>query len=282
MQHTYYQICGLTVEIISPLRPADTQTTFRIAPAPADLIVTLEPRQALSLPDAQFLGHSRDRTIWRQEQRIIRHNQDFFRPQAHMTTSYALDDWQHVTALVRQEDWPWATDSRYLWTGLALNQLLIHADCLLFHASYICWNGQGILFTAPSQTGKSTQANLWHQYRGAEVINGDKAAVRLGAIPMVHSIPFSGTSGICSNRSCPLEAVVVLSQAHENTVRHMKPTEIIQALIPNIFVEQAVGEEWSLALRLVLDLAASIPVWHLACTPDERAVRALQNALEKK
>ena len=87
---------------------------------------------------------------------------------------------------------------------------------------------------------------------------------------------------ICSNRSCPLDAVVVLSQAPENTVRYMKPTEIVQALIPNIFVEQAVGEEWSLALRLVLDLAASVPVWHLACTPDERAVRALQNVLEKK
>ena len=182
---------------------------------------------------------------------------------------------------VREADWRWATDYLRLWSILCLPQLLLPFRTLIFHASYIGWNDKGILFTAPSGTGKSTQAELWRRCRGAEVLNGDKAGVRLDGVPTAHGVPFSGTSGICHNVSLPLRAVVVLSQAPENTIRRLPPSQAVAALCPNVFADSAVGEEWTTALHLLLDLAASVPVYALACTPDERAVAALEQALAR-
>ena len=200
----------------------------------------------------------------------------------HFRTDYSLDAPELLRCCVREEYWRWATRAKYLWPGVMLNTILLHQRGLIFHASYIVSNGRAILFTAPSRTGKSTQAELWRKFRNAHVVNGDKAGVTLRGQPMAHGVPFSGTSGICKNVSAPLAGIVILSQAKENTVRRLGPSQAVAALCPNVFVDQAIAEEWALALQLLLDVAASVPVYALACTPDARAVETLEQALETK
>ena len=73
--------------------------------------------------------------------------------------------------------------------------------------------------------------------------------------------------------------IVVLSQAPENTIRRLGPGAAAAALCANLFADQGVPEEWQAALGLLLDLAAAVPVYALACTPDERAVETLERAL---
>ena len=138
LQHTFYSLCGLTLEMDAPLPLADRESAFRAAPAPADITVTLEPQEDLPQPDAQLLGHGRDRTIWRQDAQIIRHNQDFFRPQAHMTASYALDNWQHVSALVRREDWPWRSLMRDTGNPVCCDSWSTLSSSCACKASTIC------------------------------------------------------------------------------------------------------------------------------------------------
>lgn len=74
--------------------------------------------------------------------------------------------------------------SRNICDLLGLERLLLSRQGLLLHASFIRWQDRGILFSAPSGTGKSTQADLWVRHRGAEVINGDRAALRRSADPV--------------------------------------------------------------------------------------------------
>ena len=62
---------------------------------------------------------------------------------------------------------------------LGLETLLLKYDGLLLHSSFIRWRGEGILFSAPSGTGKSTQADLWVKYEDAEILNGDRAGTSL-------------------------------------------------------------------------------------------------------
>ena len=279
MERICYDFCGISTEILSPLPIPDPSEPFLKDTDASKLKITLTTCNNLPQPEGMLLGKTGDAEIWRQGSEITRLSRDRFRPMAHMSVSYDLENWSCVHALVRREYWAWAAGSRYLWTGLGLPQLLLHAGVLLFHASYIGFRGQGILFVAPSGTGKSTQAELWRRCRGAEIINGDKAAVRLGIACMSCSVPFSGTSGICRNLSLPLKAVVVLSQAPENTVRRLAPAEAAGALGSNMFTERIVSEEWSMALNCLLSLVSSVPVYALSCTPDERAVSALEHVL---
>lgn len=276
-----YTVCGLGLRMDAErdIWREDYGEGFASPGGPADVRLTIRSVPSIPEPEGLRCGGSREYPTWRSGALISRCSWDLFRAQMHFRTDYRLDTPDTLSCTVREEDWYWATRTKYLWPGIMLQYILLHHRALIFHASYIGHEGRAILFTAPSGTGKSTQAELWRIHRGAQIINGDKAGISLRERPMAHGVPFSGTSGICENISLPLEAVVVLSQAPENTVRRLGPSEAAAALCPNLFADQAIPEEWSMALHLLLDLVAAVPVYALACTPDRRAVETLEQAL---
>lgn len=281
MTDYHYKLCGLRICLTAEkeVREDEQSARFRAASAGLnDLTIRLAAAEEITAPEPLL---RRVRLTLRSGDMVTRITRDPFRAVPHISTSYSLAAPGQIEALARADCWEWAAQSQFFWAGVALPQLLIPFRTLTFHASYIAHQGGGILFTAPSGTGKSTQAELWRAHRGAEIINGDKAGVTLREAPMVHGVPFSGTSGICKNRSLPLRAVAVLSQAAENAVTRLSPSQAVAALCANAFVDRAVPEEWSMALNLLLDLAAEVPVYALACTPDLRAVEALERAMKE-
>ena len=60
---------------------------------------------------------------------------------------------------------------------LPLRSFLIRSGTLMLHSSRIGISGKAILFTAPSQTGKTTQARLWEDCRGAQVLCNDRTLI---------------------------------------------------------------------------------------------------------
>lgn len=161
--------------------------------------------------------------------------------------------------------------------------LIARNQGFLFHCSYIDHDGKAILFTAPSETGKSTQAELWKNLRGAEVINGDRAAVRLvdGQL-LAEGIPFSGSSQYCKNRSLPIAAIVYLGQAPQTSIRRMRGYEAFSKIWEGVSVNTWDKVDMELVSYVVQQAAQRIPVFHLPCTPDESAVIALEQALRKQ
>lgn len=167
--------------------------------------------------------------------------------------------------------------------AIEAEHLIARAGGFVFHCSYIEWQGRAILFTAPSATGKSTQAELWHRLRSAEIINGDRAAVRVaGGEILAEGIPFAGSSDYCSNRSLPLAAVVYLGQAPVTSIRRMRGFEAFARVWEGCSVNTWDKEDVSMVSAAVEKLAASVPVYHLTCTPDESAVLALENVLREQ
>ena len=83
----------------------------------------------------------------------------------------------------------------------ALERRMLQKDSFILHSAYIRHRGRAILFSAPSGTGKSTQASLWAQYekeRRAQALarGGIFAALRTGdGEPL-------GSGGICACARC--------------------------------------------------------------------------------
>lgn len=174
----------------------------------------------------------------------------------------------------------------YITAKLVLNSmeaehLIVQKRGLLLHASYIRWKDKAILFTAPSGTGKSTQADLWCRLRGAELINGDRAAVMVEDKIIVRGIPFCGSSGVCKKADLPLAAVVYLSQASQTFIERLSGVQAFRRIWEGCSVNVWNREDMAACTQTVSDVLTAVPVFHLFCTADESAVICLEQILDK-
>ena len=171
--------------------------------------------------------------------------------------------------------------ARNLITLMDIEATLLDLGALILHASLVRWDGRGIIFSAPSGTGKSTQAELWEKYLGAEVLNGDRAAVReKDGIWQAYGLPYAGTSGIYRNESAPLTAIVVLRQAKENRIRRSSGAKAFRCLYPETMIHRWDPDFESRAADLLLKMIHDIPVFLLECRPDREAVGILKTEIQ--
>ena len=84
--------------------------------------------------------------------------------------------------------------------------------------------------------------------------------------------PWSGKTPCYHNLSCPIRAIVRLSQAPQNRIRRLRPIEAIGALLPSCPPSFAHDERLQDAVcRLISGVVAQVPVYHLECLPDAAA-----------
>lgn len=171
-----------------------------------------------------------------------------------------------------------------LWDGNLLMKLLdlptlfMNKGAIFLHASFVAYQGKAILFTAPKQTGKSTQADLWQRYLEAEVINGDRVLLRKkDQTWYACGSPYCGTSQICRAGEYPVAALVILRQGEENELRMARPREATAALLDGCTFDPLNQTEQ--VLDTALELQKCLPVYHFSCLPHESAVYCLRDAL---
>lgn len=170
--------------------------------------------------------------------------------------------------------------SRNIWDILGMEDVLLRHSGLLLHSSFIRYRGKAVLFTAPCGTGKSTQAELWEKYEGADIINGDRAGIRhLDCGWAAFGLPYAGSSGIYRNENAPLAAVILLRQAEENRLRRMKAVEAFPDLYREITVHRWDRNFVSESTELLLQLLCEIPVYLLECRPDQEAVQLVRDEI---
>lgn len=173
-------------------------------------------------------------------------------------------------------------EAKTVLNSFGMEHLVVRNGGVILHASYIEHQGRAILFTAPSGTGKSTQAELWKKYRGADIINGDRAVIRLdnGEFQAV-GIAFSGSSHYCKNRSLPLAAVVYLTQAPTNSIKKLTGFGAFRKIWEGCSVNTWDRTDVEAAMDTVQQLIARVPVYQLDCTPDKKTVNLLEQTLSK-
>lgn len=166
---------------------------------------------------------------------------------------------------------------------LGLEAMLIHKNRLCLHAACVQTQLGGILFSGPSGIGKSTQAELWCNFRGAKQINGDRPILsRHEDGWLAWGSPYAGSSRCHINESCPVTAIIMLRQARECSLRRLSLPEAFRAVWSGLTVYSWDKTFVDAASSLALELIASVPVLEFACTPDMQAVTFLEQGLRKE
>lgn len=170
-----------------------------------------------------------------------------------------------------------------LMNYLAFEYVLINHQGFILHSSFISWQNNGILFTAPSGTGKSTQADLWKKYEDADIYNGDRTIIRkIEGKYYGFGSPYAGSSGIYRNESAPIKAIVVIEQGPDNVIRRLRGREAFLPLFRETLMNTWNKEYMEKMTDLLMDAACQIPVYHLFCRPDQDAVNMVKNEILKE
>lgn len=92
---------------------------------------------------------------------------------------------------------------------------------VLVHGSAFAFEGEGVLFTAPSGTGKSTHAALWREVYGDRVktVNDDKPLLTVSRRDvLVSGTPWDGKHHLSANITVPLRAIVLLGRGQTDKI----------------------------------------------------------------
>jgi hypothetical protein len=159
------------------------------------------------------------------------------------------------------------------------DMFLSHGRFVL-HASGVADRGEAILFTAPSGGGKSTQASLWEQNGGSEILNGDKMVIFAETDqPVAYGSPIAGSSGIYKDASAPIKAIVYLHKAPENRVERMDKSRACLALYSQAVKLEGDADFNQALLPLLERIVQAVPVLELSCTPEPEAVDCVRSWL---
>ena len=83
----------------------------------------------------------------------------------------------------------------------------------------------------------------------------------------------------CNNKSYPVRAIVMLSQAKENRISRLKGLEALRKVMEQITINAWNSEFQIQAMDELEILLKEVPVYHLECDISEDAVRCLEDVL---
>ena len=166
---------------------------------------------------------------------------------------------------------------------IGFEAMLIHKERICLHASCIDTVIGGLLFCGPSGIGKSTQTNLWCEYRNAKQINGDRPILSKGENEwFAWGSPYAGSSKCHINEKCAVKAILILKQAEQCSLRKLKPVEAFRAVWSGLTLYS--WDKWFVetASRLTMELIENVPVFEFCCNKEPIAVEYLERELRKE
>lgn len=154
-------------------------------------------------------------------------------------------------------------------------------DMVVLHSASLLYQDRAWLFSGHSGAGKSTHTNLWKELYDVPLINGDLNLLSMGnEYPMVHGLPWCGTSGIVDTRSYPLGGILFVKKAQLN---HIAALDASHAQL--LVTQRLISPNWTKALLqkslcLVAELVPHILVCRLHCTKEPEAAETAKQAID--
>jgi hypothetical protein len=230
-----YEIAGIKIEINYQYQEYFNNNIEKYQIADDEVVnykITTKLLDHIELPKGEVLTKMNPYVIKNEDQTIIyalNNNNEVKELIQHK------NDFSDVLILINKDIVSNPSDVEYILIGLMFLEIATKNKLIPIHASAIIYNNDGILFSAPSKTGKSTHAKIWVDYLDATLINDDKPLIKIDNNEiLIYGSPFSGKGKQNSNQKAILKSIIFLKQGISNKVNLLDKKEIIENLMRNI------------------------------------------------
>ena len=151
---------------------------------------------------------------------------------------------------------------------------------MLVHACGILRYGQALVFTGPSDAGKSTIARLFDKQHG-EVIN-DEMLLMSRPSPArksvsIQSAPIIGDLLPGRNTSAPLRCILLLKQSHKTILHYLDKVDAHLRFMRQIISPVCIGQKdkrsvYSMIADFSAEVTSAVPVYELEFNLDEKSL----------
>ncbi|MFP4287583.1 MAG: hypothetical protein ACLFRI_07840 [Candidatus Izemoplasmataceae bacterium] len=276
-----YKIAGmiLNFDYLTPNYLKDNIEKYEVDDSNYDLKITSTIKAQILPVNNKPRFINKTRAIYDLEDEFI---QDIFKD-SKIIERYRIDKtFKEVSMEYTKELGDALSEHEYVMAGLLFIEMLLYHKKVALHASGILYNGHGILFSAPSKTGKTTHTNLWKEVEeDILIINDDKPIIyqEEGSF-VVSGSPFSGKTKENSNITAPLKAIIFLKQGKENKIIPLNDVEKINHIMRNI-LRPTTKTLLDSSLDVIENLVETIPMVLYETTKELSSVTVIKNYIKE-
>ncbi|MBQ7900606.1 MAG: hypothetical protein IJ365_01405 [Clostridia bacterium] len=172
--------------------------------------------------------------------------------------------------------------SHYLFNTLSFmfRYVVLYHRRLVLHSSSISCGGMGVAFSADSGVGKSTHTGLWMEHIPNCIYINDDTPVLYKKDDNIYicGAPFAGSSGINTNVTVPLKAIVFLERGTDNFIEKID-TQTAFGLVMGQVVEPIDRSLLNSTIDVISDILGCVPVYRLRCNISPQAALTAYNGI---
>lgn len=151
------------------------------------------------------------------------------------------------------------------------------------HSASLCYQGKAWLFSASAGTGKSTHTNMWKELYDVELLNGDLNLLAIeDGRPVVHGIPWCGTSEIFTKKTVPLGGIMLLKRDAVDTIEELSPDKQALLVMQRFISPVWTAVQFKSSVAYAKKLAGKILVCRLHCTKNNSAAATSKSRIDRE